>query len=137
MEIGGIDVTLSVESDVVAAEVILDAVREIWPNAVFEDGIEVGTYSIDDPEVGRYWAAGPEFFVYRDCSAADAWERLGGVDENQDSMLHFLLATDAAGNTREVTVVIGSRTAEMERLLRNLKENFDHPAHARLEAMVA
>lgn len=137
MEIGGIDVILPVERDVAAAEIILEAVRTLWPGAIFEDADDAGTHSMDDPEIWQYWSASREFFIYRDRAAAEAWEKLGGVDENQNSMLHFLIASDSSGCDRRVTVVIGSRTVETEWLLRNLKENFDHPARARIAAVAA
>lgn len=71
MHIGGADHIFSGD---VRREALV-CLKAAWPNAV----VEVG----DDPALG-------EIFVYRDPKALEDWERDGGTDENQDTMVYLL-----------------------------------------------
>ena len=64
-----------------------------------------------------------EWFIYRDSKARRSWDDWGGIDENQDTMLHFIFGVD--GFTVVVSHLPGSETAKMvAELEQNIRANF-------------
>jgi len=125
MNIGGTDISFRVTQSVQIQEVVLHALREFWPEYVFQDADEVELH--DNNEPGPWWlyaTASTEFFIYCDRKAAKAWMDQGGIPGNQSSMLHFLIDVDQSipGPVRQVTVVVGEPTGEVAKFVGDLKK---------------
>lgn len=78
MVIGGCDLVIPVKPTKEARDLILRHVDATWPMMSLE------RVDYDD-----------EWFIYRDPKARHSWDDWGGIDENQDSMLHFLFGADS------------------------------------------
>jgi hypothetical protein len=97
---------------------ILDAVLELWPDAVFQDAEEEGVRPLAAVLGDSAAITAGEFFVYKDSASADSWEREGWTEEHGNDMVHFLLAEDVARpDVLQLTLVIGSFTGEMVSLI--------------------
>lgn len=80
MVIGGNDLVVAVRPTLEVRGLILRHVEEAWPKMSLEK-LAAGT-----PD--------EEWFIYRDSTARQSWDDWGGIDENQDTMLHFLFGAD-------------------------------------------
>jgi hypothetical protein len=66
-----------------------------------------------------------EFFVYKDRASADSWIKEGWTEQHGNDMVHCLIVEDASRpELLQLTLVIGSATAEMVRLIATV---FDAP----------
>lgn len=86
--LSGCDRQIESPSRIVAWHAVLRAVRSHWPNFVWET-LDSAAPMIAQ-EIPKAAPVDGEFFFYPDRDAAEAWERDGGTDENQDRMLHVL-----------------------------------------------
>lgn len=106
--IGGIDVRIPTRAGLSSVEVAVRAVRQFWPDAVFENGLTGQRYN--------YFRELPfgslkEVFVYRDNTLADAWDSEGAIPSLYNTMVHII------ADEGMLTVVIDERTADMEIIL--------------------
>lgn len=102
---------------------ILDAVLELWPDAIFQDaeGEEVRPLAAVLAEQAA--GASREFFVYKDRASADSWESAGWTPEHGNDMAQFLVVGNAAHpEAFQLTLVIGSDTAESVPLVHAVSE---------------
>lgn len=110
--IGGIDVRIPTRAGVSSSEVAVRAIRQKWPNAVFENGLTGdrydGFWNIPFGEI-------EELFVYKDSDAATIWDAKGAVDEASNSMIHLISDPDL------LTVVVDEKNAEMEVILSSIR----------------
>jgi len=106
--IGGVDTRIATRAGKIALEVAVRAVRQCWPQAVFENGETGEQYNtFRDISFGSL----NELFVYRNQSLADAWENSGAVPELYNTMIH-LIAHESL-----VTVVMDEDNAVSEQLI--------------------
>ncbi len=106
--IGGVDIPLISRAGASSSEVSVRAIRQIWPGAVFENGL-TGDYYPQFRQVP--FGELEELFVYRDLGAAKAWDDEGAVPETYNSMIHLIVEEE------RLTVVIDERDAEMESMI--------------------
>jgi hypothetical protein len=103
--IGGIDVRIPSGANSHSVEAAVRAVRQAWPQAVFENGNTGERY-------GRFWEIPfgqiDEIFVYRDTACADLWDRFGAVPEATNKMIHII------HDEGLITAVIDEKSAEMD-----------------------
>jgi hypothetical protein len=97
---------------------LLDAVIEVWPDGLFQDaaGEEVRPVAaaLADSRISELH----EFFVYKDRASADSWIKEGWTEQHGNDMVHCLIVEDASRpEILQLTLVIGSATAEMVRLI--------------------
>jgi hypothetical protein len=103
MQIGGHDIIFELgHADSVrrvwAVHVAAKAVITRWNSAVFQDGVTGEVYD----SLASVPAQTMELLIYRSETARKNWDRLGGVQANQDSMFHILV------DEKELTVVVGA-----------------------------
>jgi hypothetical protein len=95
--IGGFDIVMPSTRGVVGLDFCLHAIRQIWPNAVFED-------ARSDKRAGNYsdlrLEGLDEVFVYCDAAAAARWDELGAEPELANTMVHVLCSS------KSITVVV-------------------------------
>lgn len=118
--IGRSDVVFTAPASVSMADIIAGVCRQYWPAALFQDVDDEEAHPLDGDRNGA--GSSREFFIYRDASAADAWEKLGAVAENKNTMLHFLIRD--CGNSRsecEVTCVCDARTGDAEKIINSIQ----------------
>ncbi|HEY3968114.1 MAG TPA: hypothetical protein VGM05_26360 [Planctomycetaceae bacterium] len=125
MKIGGIDISFRVKQGVPITEFVLHALRAFWPDYIFQNADEAELRENDDPTLWLYDTASTEFFVYRDREAAESWKKNGGIPENQNLMLHFLIDSDSSVPTVAVqfTMVVGELTGDVENFIQDLKRS--------------
>jgi len=101
--IGGVEIPIRTQAGAESMVVAVRAVRQIWPRAVFEDGVTADRYN-------RFWEIPfgevEELFVYRDETAADAWDEHGAIPRLKNTMIHLISDDD------RITAVIDERDAE-------------------------
>jgi hypothetical protein len=124
MNIGGIDISFRLKVGIPITDVVLHALRAFWPDYIFQDAEETELHENDDPNVWLYGTASTEFFIYRNRDAAESWKKNGGIPENQNLMMHFLIDRDFsdAGDADQITIVVGERTIELAHFLAELKK---------------
>lgn len=92
---GGYDRTFKVADRPATRQLIVKTLNILWLGCIFQ-------VHFDGPWESAFESACQEdLFVYRDMDARHAWDRDGGTDENQPSMIHFIFIDDS------VTVVTG------------------------------
>lgn len=105
---GGIDVRIPSKAGDLSLEVAVCAVRQSWPEAVFENGLTGEHYdSFRDIPFGE----AEEIFVYRDATSAAVWDAEGAVAEASNTMIHLI------ADPGWVTAVVDERTDEMNAIL--------------------
>lgn len=125
--IGRIDVVFTAPASAPVGEIIAEVCRQYWPHALFQDVDEEQTHALDHGWNGA--GSSKEFFIYRDAAAADAWENLGVVPENENTMLHFLIRDQGdLGEEREVTCVCDAPTGDAEKIIRLIQSELGHLA---------
>ncbi len=106
--IGGIDVRIPTKAGELSAEISVRAIRQVWPNAVFEDGLTGEHYD-------HFWQIPfgkiEELFVYRDSDASHLWDAEGAIPDAYNSMIHIIL------DPGMLTAVVDERDQEMEAIL--------------------
>jgi hypothetical protein len=130
--IGGHDIIIDVPPRVPVADLILERVRRLWPDARFRDAEEEDHYAIHDPQILIRGARSKEFLIYRDPAAVEAWDREGATPANLDTMLYFIIGDDVVGrdSPRELTLVCGKKTREIRRLIDDLTKSFSEVSSA-------
>src|ERR1051325_4313905 len=117
MDIGSIDlVWAEVPRRRYQPRLILAAIAQCWPQSVFESLEDEATRSVWDALHRSEKRSDDEFFVYRNAASADDWTRHGATTNNANDMVHFLVRPTHAGNSLEITMVVGEITPEMGRL---------------------
>jgi hypothetical protein len=114
--IGGIDIRLPSKAGVESVEVAVRAIRQLWPQAVFEHG--------DTGERYNYFWQIPfgearELFVYRDGRVADIWDEKGAIPEVSNTMVHILYDDGL------LTAVIDERDAEMKAIIHAIRSGLE------------
>lgn len=106
--IGGIDVHLPTKAGASSIEVAVRAIRQLWPQAEFENGITGERYD-------HFWQIPfgevEELFVYHDSESADKWDAEGAIPDVYNTMIHLIHDDDF------LTVVVDERDATMEEFL--------------------
>jgi hypothetical protein len=106
--IGGIDIPIPTRAGELAIEAAVRAIRQAWPNAVFENGTTGERY--DHFREIPFGAVG-EIFVYRDSASAEIWDAEGAIPDVHNTMIH-LIADDEL-----ITAVVDERNVEMEEII--------------------
>jgi hypothetical protein len=98
---------------------ILRACHRYWPECRFQDVHEDALHTLDEPWVWEAGTVSPEFFVHRDAGAANAWDELGAVPSNSNTMLHFLIRSCALGASpvTEITCVCDGREGAVAKII--------------------
>lgn len=94
MMIGGGDLIIPARPTELVKAAVLRRLTAAWPLGVIEK---------DPTEPG-------DFFFYRDAAAKEAWDDWGGIDENQDTMIHVLYGEAA------ITLVTAMWRGETKRI---------------------
>ncbi|MEO6808368.1 MAG: hypothetical protein ABI353_04575 [Isosphaeraceae bacterium] len=126
MIVGGSDLVLFAPSNAPVADLILGRIRRLWPDSQVQDVNEDARRSIRDPRVVIRGGLSKEFLIYRDQDAVDAWDRDGATLANLNTMLYFIIgdASQIEEGLREVTLVCGEQTREVQQLVRDLEASF-------------
>lgn len=103
--IGGIDIRIPSRMGDPSLEIAVRAIRQIWADAVFENGHTGEKY---DGFEQIPFGCTEEIFVYRDRESASIWDAEGAVPEASNTMIHLIY--DAGW----VTAVVDERTDEMK-----------------------
>lgn len=116
--IGGIDIRLPTRAGIESVEVAVRAIRQFWPQAVFEHGDTGERYN-------DFWQIPfgdvKELFTYRDRSVADVWDEKGAIPDVSNTMIHILYDEGL------ITAVIDEWTAEMEAIIDAIRSGLDDP----------
>lgn len=116
--IGGSDITIRTTGGPTALDFCVRMIRREWPNSVFEDATNE-TYFKNYADVS--FSSLNELFVYQDAEAADAWQTLGAVESNLNTMIHLLLSAT------EITVVVDDAAdVAMARILDAIRAGLKH-----------
>jgi hypothetical protein len=129
MEIGGVDIIIPVPPNVPVVGLVLERLRRLWPESIFNDAEGEEHHGISDPWVGLHGEDSREFLVYRDKDALATWERHGADPDHPNSLLHFIV-DEAAGvedGSQELTIVCDERSPEIERFIADLELRFRNP----------
>lgn len=107
MSIGGIDHVLFAPAGISVADTILQVCRDLWADCIFQDADEAIGHEIDEPWVWTHGTGSNEFFVYADRAAFESWNENGAVQQNSNTMLHFIIRphTGPPPHLSEVTVI--------------------------------
>ena len=126
MSIGGRDIVIAAPPDVSPAEVVLGYMRRLWPDGFFQDADQEDVHPINSPRVVIQGGLSREFFAFRDSGAVAAWQLDGATPENENSMLHFLVADPPLSKRlpRHVTLVCDELSAAIDQLIADLKMSF-------------
>jgi hypothetical protein len=84
--------------------VLVQVFSKTWPTLVVQDGATEGAVRFDDA-LGIV-ASADEFFVYRDERSFKSWSDYGATLDNEDQMVHVIVAPD------EVTLVVADAGSE-------------------------
>jgi hypothetical protein len=115
--IGGIDVRIPSIADDLSLEVAVRAIRQVWPRAVFENGLTGERYdSFGEIPFGEV----EEIFVYRDRAAAEIWDAQGAMPEASNTMIHLI------ADPGWVTAVVDQRTGEINEILAAIEYGLTH-----------
>lgn len=109
--IGGADYSFEVSKAglSVAADAVASAVRDRWPEAVFETGDSADVMRLADANAWARHKGADEFFFFASAQVARSWSQDGSTSSNRNTMLHVLLGDDP----REITLVVDDLTDEM------------------------
>jgi hypothetical protein len=106
--IGGIDVRIPSKAGDLSLEVAVRAIRQVWHEAVFENGLTGERYdSFHEIPFGET----EEIFVYRDIPSAAIWDAEGAIPEASNTMIHLIR------DEGSVTAVVDERTDEMNAII--------------------
>jgi len=106
--IGGIDVYIPTRAGNSSVEIAVRAVRQIWPNAVFENGLTGDRYNrFSEIPFGEI----EELFVYCSTAAADIWDSEGAIPDVYNTMVHII------ADKEMIIAVVDEKDAAMERIL--------------------
>ncbi len=133
--IGGVDANLTAPGNIPVTDLIIARMREFWPDGWFQDADSAELHRITEPWVSTIGSRSQEFFVFENRHSAEDWAEHGAMEENSNTMLHFLvgeLKTDKR-LLREVTMVCDAVDSELERLIKDLESTF-FPSLLRLAA---
>jgi hypothetical protein len=114
--IGGIDTHIPTRVGDLAVEVAVRAVRQHWPDAVFEHGDTGDKYD-------EFWQIPfgelNEIFVYRDPIASQRWDAEGAVPEVYNTMVHII------ADEGMITLVVDEKDAAMQQLIATISSALD------------
>ena len=114
--IGGIDIEIATKCGDLGVEFAARAIKDFWPDAVFEDATTANRYDgLDEVPFARM----RDLFVYRDSASADLWDAEGAVPEAYNTMIE-LIADDAL-----LTVVIDEKDGQMDAILAAIRSVLD------------
>ena len=106
--IGGIDIDVPTRCGESSIEVTVRAIRQLWPHAEFENGINGDRYQ-------HFWQIPfgeiEEIFVYRESASADRWDKEGAIPELYNTMIHII------ADEEMITVVVDERDALIEEIV--------------------
>lgn len=128
MEIGGIDIVFRVVPwrGATIQQRALAFFQQRWPDGVVESDETESAVQLRNSTELESLSDAPELFFYPSPQAETSWTEHGATDENLDQMIQLLVApADEPGEEREVTVVIGGRSAELTRLVADLRSSLD------------
>ncbi len=103
--IGGIEIRIPSRAGDWSLEVSVRAIRQRWPQAVFENAESADRYN-DFGEIP--FSQVEELFVYRDSDARDVWDAEGAVPLTRNTMIHLV------ADEEMITTVVDEADAEME-----------------------
>jgi hypothetical protein len=106
--IGGIDVRIPSQAGGLSLEVAVLAIRQVWPEAVFENGLTGERY---DPFAEIPFGEIEEIFVFRDPASAAIWDAEGAIPEASNTMIHLI------ADPGWVTAVVDERTDDMNEII--------------------
>src|SRR5437899_868652 len=116
--VGGIDVIFETAQSGFDLVPILDVVAELWPDGLIQNADADGVRRLSVALADQGTVVAREFFVYKDPPSADSWNKDGWTEEHGNDMVHFLVVENATRKeVLQLTLVIGSATAEMVRLI--------------------
>ena len=94
------------------ADLILRTMRTEWPSGLVQ--ASDSTEAVPFREV-RFPVSGPiELIIYRDMPSFESWRHAGATPENQDAMMHVIVAADS------VTVVVDREDSPLASLARRV-----------------
>lgn len=121
--VGGKDVVFEAAPQGFDVRLVLDAVLELWPDAVFQDVDEEAGRPLTDVLAAGGASTSREFFVYKDEAGAQGWIREGWTEEHGNDMAHFLVSEDATSPNRLLlTLVIDSLTSQTLELMASVQD---------------
>lgn len=97
-----------------AIEAAARVIAGFWPRACPETGR--GDAAPTSPDG---WEGCRELFIFRDLEARDAWRRVGGADENFNTMIHLLAGPD------DLTVVVDEPVGEIAEILAAIRRQVE------------
>jgi hypothetical protein len=106
--LGGIDVRIPSKAGDHSLEFAVRAIRQAWPEAVFENGL-TGEHYDSSREIP--FRETEEIFVYRDAASAAIWDAEGAVPEASNAMIHLI------ADRGWVTAVVDERTDEINEII--------------------
>jgi hypothetical protein len=122
--IGGNDIVFNKQTEPADRIVIVQAFRKAWPDLVVQDGAAEGSVPFDDA-LGIV-ASADEFFVYRDEASFKSWSEHGALPQNDDQMVHVMVAPD------EITLVVAGAASETHRMAHDAIAALSSPARANI-----
>lgn len=115
MEIGGVDIIVSVDPKKSVWRVAAEVVKSFWPDAICEDHDDGGEPKYGDAVNGGRILG---FFIHENQEHMDSWDKNGLTDQNKNSMIYGL-HTDGES---EMTFVFGERNKQCEEMVEALKK---------------
>src|SRR5688572_4002488 len=92
--VGGTDVLFETTRQGFAVGPLLEAAIDVWPDGLFQDAegeaVRPLTAALADQKVRDV----REFFVYKDRSSADSWNKEGWTEQHGNDLVHFLIVED-------------------------------------------
>ncbi|MGK3967046.1 hypothetical protein WMF38_23095 [Sorangium sp. So ce118] len=91
--IGGADIVLYGQTKAHDTDLLVRGIRTEWPDAIIqhaddENGVPIREF--------RFPVIGPvELIVYRDNASYQSWMSKGAAVDNQDTMIHLIVADDS------------------------------------------
>ncbi len=120
--IGGNDIVFRKQTEPADRILIVQEFRKIWPNLVVQDGAAEGSVAFDDA-LGIV-ASADEFFVYRDEASFKSWSEHGALPQNDDQMVHVMVAPE------EITLVVAGAASETYRMAEDAVASLASPSRA-------
>lgn len=118
--IGGIDIQLPTRAGDSSLEIAVRAVRQRWPDAVYENAESGVRYDY-------FWQIPfgmlRELFVYRDSDVADRWNEDGAVPELHNTMIHLI------HDEGLITVAADEQTATISELIQAITSGLSDKIH--------
>jgi hypothetical protein len=110
--IGGIDTFIATRADMASVEVAVRAIRQIWSDATFENGLTGERYdNFSDIPFGVI----EELLIYKDVESAELWDNEGAVPGAFNTMVHVIKDIDM------IAVVIDEMNDEMSVIIATIK----------------